>query len=622
MLPSDPHFEPVDTAAWRAVVERDLKGADFARRLVHRTLDGLSIEPLYSDGPEPPPPGAEPFTRGAADGHRVVHGWDCCQVVDHPDVARANGALLEELERGATSVLLRLDERARAGSASGIGLGGVALHSSADLDGVLAGMYLEAAPLHLDAGLSTPEVASWLHDLWESHNVAEPLAHLGFDPLGDLAQYGVGAGLEEAAVLAKSSVRLSGVTSLAVRMPWHAAGASPAQTLGFALASGVAYLRACEAVGLSPEQVTRQLVFHLQVDAEVFQAIASIRALRTAWSEVLRACGAEPTPARVLVTLSERVLTRRDPWVNLLRNTTAVFAGAVGGADHVTSVPFDRLLGQPSADARRIARNTASILLHESHLHRIHDLAGGSWFLETHTAELAEAAWAWLQRVEAAGGMLAALQSGAVGVWTAESADARAVELAKRKRPVVGVSAFANLDEVLPVPESVDVEAAASRVETPLEPEPELRCEPLGVRRDAAPFEALRDSAPSGAVFLANLGSLASHNARSTWITNLLAAGGMRVHGSPGLDGAEAAAEAFTASGCQVAVICGADASYADQAASVTEALRAAGARQVWLAGRPGRLDETLREAGLHEAIYLGRDVLAVLRDIHSALEA
>jgi methylmalonyl-CoA mutase len=187
---------------------------------------------------------------------------------------------------------------------------------------------------------------------------------------------------------------------------------------------------------------------------------------------------------------------------------------------------------------------------------------------------------------------------------------------------VVGVSAFANLDETLPVPSAVDQAAIAARVPAPLQPLAELWSEPLRVRRDAAPYEQLRAEAPEGKVFLANLGPLAEHNARATWVTNLLAAGGVRVESTDGHRDAAAAAEAFRASSCQVAIVCGSDRAYASTGSAVVEALIGAGARQVWLAGRPGGLAAELTKAGLHDAVYLGRDVLAVLRDIHSGLGA
>jgi methylmalonyl-CoA mutase len=284
--------------------------------------------------------------------------------------------------------------------------------------------------------------------------------------------------------------------------------------------------------------------------------------------------------------------TERDPWVNMLRGTVACLAAGVGGADAVTVQPFDSALGLPDAFARRIARNTQAILVEESHLARVIDPAGGSWYVESLTEELARAAWAWFQEIERAGGQAAALSSGLVGERIARTWAVRSEDLAHRREPVTGVSEFPNL-----------AEPAVRR-----EPAPEPPGGGLPRVRSAQAFEALRTRsdqrlAATGArprVFLATLGPVAVHTGRSSFAANLFQAGGIETVPGEG-------AEAFRASGAAVAVLCSSDRLYAEQGEQAVAELRQAGAERVLLAGRPGSV------SGVDEYVFTGCDAVAVL---------
>jgi methylmalonyl-CoA mutase len=283
------------------------------------------------------------------------------------------------------------------------------------------------------------------------------------------------------------------------------------------------------------------------------------------------------------------MMTRRDPWVNMLRTTIATLAAGAGGADSVTVLPFDHALGLPDAFARRIARNTSTILIEESQLARVIDPAGGSWYVERLTDELAHAGWEFFRRIERLGGQAAALRSGHLAQDLADTWQARRTKLAKRREPVTGVSEFPYLAEKPVVRESA--------------PEPPSGGLPR-VRRDEE-FEALRARsdahlAATGSrprVFLAAIGPAAAHTARLTFASNLFQAGGIE----PVADGA------FEDSGATEAVLCSSDALYEEQAETTARTLKAAGARHVFLAGRPGRY------AGVDAYVFAGCDAVAVL---------
>ncbi len=388
-------------------------------------------------------------------------------------------------------------------------------------------------------------------------------------------------------------------------LPYHEAGGSAAEELGLSLATGVAYLRALTEAGLSTEAALGQLEFRYAATADQFLTIAKLRAARRLWARIAEASGAPEAGAQLQHAVTSPVMmTRRDPWVNMLRTTVACMAAGVGGADAVTVLPFDNELGLPDAFARRISRNTSTILLEESHLARVIDPAGGSYYVERLTDELAHAAWEFFQTLEKAGGQAAALRSGLVAERLAATWAARSKKLARRREPITGVSEFPLLSEKPVV----------------REPAP---AGPTGglprVRRDEA-YEALRARsdahlAATGArprIFLAALGPAAAHTARATFASNLFQAGGITpVHDPVSVDPATAA-EAYAASGADgMAVLCSSDALYEEQAAAVSEALRAAGATTVFLAGKPGTA-----EASVDEYVFAGCDAVAVLSSV------
>ncbi|MFI0742896.1 methylmalonyl-CoA mutase small subunit [Streptomyces sp. NPDC021100] len=561
--------------------------------------DGLSTRPLYTaDDPAPDPglPGFPPFVRGGRPEGTAVSGWDVRQLHAEPDPRRANEAVLADLENGVTSLWLTVGP-------TGIPVDGLA----AALDGV----YLDLAPVVLDAGADAEAAGRALLRLYEERGVRPGTVpgNLGIDPLGTLARTG-GEG-PGTALAVRCAREFPGLRALVVdALPYHEAGASAAQELGCALATGVAYLRTLTDAGLDVDAACGQLEFRLSATADQFLTVAALRAARRLWARVAEVCGASPAARaqRQHAVTSPVMMTRRDPWVNMLRTTVACLGAGVGGADAVTVLPFDSALGLPDAFARRIARNTSSILLEESHLARVVDPAGGSWYVERLTDELAHAAWAWFQEIERAGGQEAALRSGMIGERLAATWADRSRRLATRREPVTGVSEFPHLDE-----RPVERPAAPAR--------------PAGglprVRRDEA-FEALRarsdaHAAATGArprVFLAALGPAAAHTARAGFAANLFQAGGIEpVHDPVSVD-ADTAADAFRRSGATVACLCSSDALYAERAEDVARTLKSAGATRVFLAGRPGDRRDDWQRAGVDAFVSAGDDAVALLSSV------
>ncbi|MDT5037765.1 MAG: methylmalonyl-CoA mutase [Micromonosporaceae bacterium] len=569
------------------------------------TYDGIRVGGLYTAATAVPPsgePGSPPYTRGT----RPAGGWGVRARHDDPDPRATNQAILADLDNGVTSLWLVL--------------GGDGLDPGSLAD-VLDGVYPDLADVVLDAGADTAAAAEAYLALLGDRGRAGSAAvggNLGADPLGWLARTGQPADPATAAALAVRCARGAGSPrALTVDATvYHDAGGSDVEELGCAVATGVAYLRALTGAGLDVATAFGQLDFRYAATADQFLTVAKLRAARRLWARVAEVCGAPAAGAqRQHAVTSSAMMTGRDPWANMLRATLACFAAGIGGADAVTVQPFDSRLGRPDAFARRIARNTQSLLIEEANVARVVDPAGGSWYVERLTEDLARQAWDWFTAIERAGGMAAALDRGLVAERLAATWARRSDNIAHRRDRIIGVNEFPNLGEVLPV--RVAAAGGDSAISSPQADRvtPAAR---TGLPRHyyAEAFEALRDRADARdtrpTVFLATLGPAAAHAARAAFAANLFAAGGIatvRPFPAAGVDPAGIAA-AFVASGAVAACLCGADADYADAAGALASALRAAGACRVWLAGRPdtGTVDD-----GVDDYLYEGCDAVAVL---------
>lgn len=605
-LPPAAGFPDPSHDQWQSLVEgvlrksgKEVSGAAAEEALSTTLEDGLTTRPLYTShdtSPDTGFPGFAPFTRGSRAEGTAAAGWDVRQRHALPDPARLNEAVLGDLENGVTSLWLTV------GAPTGIPVSGLAR--------ALDGVYLDLAPVALDAPTEFDSAVRELLRLYEERGVPKAAARgsLGADPLGQAARTGAEPDLTAAVHWAGVCDReYPGLRAMGVdALPYHGAGGSAAEELGLSLATGVAYLRALTGAGMSVEAACAQLEFRYAATADQFLTIAKLRAARRLWARVAEACGAAGAGAqRQHAVTSPVMMTRRDPWVNMLRTTLAALAAGVGGADAVTVLPFDHALGLPDAFARRIARNTSTILMEESHLARVIDPAGGSWYVERLTDELAAAAWSFFQETERAGGLATALRSGLVAERLAATWAARSKDLARRKEPVTGVSEFPQLMERPVEREPVPAGPGAPEGGLPK------------VRRDEA-FEALRARsdahlAATGArpkVFIAALGPASAHTARASFASNLFLAGGIEAVHDPVSVDASTAAGAFAASGATVACLCSSDPLYAEHAEGVASALRSAGAGQVFLAGRPGD------HPGVDSFVFAGCDAIAVLSSV------
>ena len=515
-------------------------------KLTRRTLDDIGLTPLGL-------PAEQQYAAG--DRPTRVGGWDIRALVSGPATV-ANEAALADLDGGVTSLWVHVD-------------------GETDLATVLDGVYLDLAPVVLDAPGRERQVAQAFSALVSDKDVTPHAdTNLGADARG--------SELVEVAQLARE-LGVRGVVVDAVDA--HDLGASDAQELGYALATGVTALRGLVDAGFSVAEAAATLEFRFAATDEQFPTIAKLRAARRLWARVLELSGVEGVTQRQHAVTSRPMLSKYDPYVNMLRGTVAAFAAGVGGADAITVLPFDSPLGRPDRFGRRIARNVSHLLIDESHVAAVTDPAGGAYAVERLTDDLAAAGWAEFKLLETervAGEGLDAFRD-----RVAEIVKRRQQEIAQRKRPITGLSEFPNLAETLP------------------EREPD----PLNdVPRYGASFEALRDEPATTPVFLATLGPIAQHTARATFASNLLAAGGIAVEVAGATTGPDDLVGRYRAAGTP-AVVClaGSDAAYADWGADAAAALRAAGATYVIIAGKPVDYADDSAAIGVDALAFLHR---------------
>ncbi|HEX9834587.1 MAG TPA: methylmalonyl-CoA mutase small subunit [Mycobacterium sp.] len=570
------------------------------------TYEGFPIRPLYTildSQPEAPLPGRWPYVRGSDGLRDVKSGWKVAESFPAPEqvsVADGNGAVLSALTEGVSALILEVGR-------SGVG--------ADELDRLLEGVFLELVPVVLDAGTDFAAAADAVLALvtdFDDERRARLSVDLGADPLTAALSGRAAPSTDEVlAAVAKTIAYDGGVRAITVDGPaFHDLGANASWELAGAVAAGVSYLRLLVDGGVSAPEALRQISFRFAADDDQFMTIAKLRAARQLWARVAEVVeAADAGAATVHAVTSKPMMAQRDPWVNMLRTTVAAFAAGVGGADTVAVHTFDSAIpggwpGIAASFARRMARNTQLLLLEESHIGRVLDPGGGSWFIEDLTRSLAEQAWKHFRAIESRGGFAAAREYLAAQI--AQVSEKRSDDIAHRRTALTGVNEYPNLTEI-PLPQSDPTS---------------------GVQRYAAGFEALRDRSDAylekhgsrPTALLLPLGPLAEHNIRTTFAANLLASGGVEAVNPGPVDAARVAQAVSDAGGAVAAVICGTDTRYAAEATDVVEAARAAGVSQVYLAGP----EKAVSDAASKPDEYLTAkiDVIAAMANLLTRLGA
>lgn len=665
-------FAPATYAEWRDAAVEALKGADFDKTLFTKLVDGITLNPIYNAEDVKTAidePGQFPYRRGTRPLGYRSKPWDIAQGIQACSPEGFNKKALEELSKGGTAVNITLNCKK-----------GVKLSNLADWNTALKGIDLAATPVYVSLGSCGLATLSMLAEAARNNGYGSKTLKGGvlFDPLGKLVMKGsicggmgfCGAKKQMASMMkwALANTTDDFATIGVSGLPYHNAGASAFDEVAAMIATAVTYLRAMEAAGFSVDQVAPRIRFTVGVGSNLFLEIAKIRALRMLWAQIVVACGGSEESAKIKLhaATSSWTISKVDPWVNMLRGTAQAFSAVIGGVDSLDVTPFDAGVRRPDEFARRIARNVQLILQGECNLDKVVDPAGGSYYIETLTDEVARESWKRFQKIESEGGMVSALKTGSVQKDINATAAKRFEFADQRRQTYVGVNRYVNLEEkpletgacpakgadagapkcchadaaeVALQGDSVeDVTAVLGSATTcgiqkalagiyacPVG----ITVEPLPVRHATERFERLLDKAvayqaKTGSrpkVFLATMGPLRQYKARADFSQDFLRAGGFDTMYPAGFKTVQEAADAAVKSGLGACVICSTDDTYGDIVPEFCAAVKAAKPDMtIMLAGYPKEQVPAFEAAGVDMFIHVRANCHDVLDTLQNKL--
>lgn len=653
-------FPPLEDAAWRAAVDADLKGADFDKKLVWQTWEGLRVQPYYRAGDTDSlgylesAPGQSPWHRGRSP---QGNSWTILQEILQRDPAEANRAARQALDSGAEGICFVSEPTAA-------GVRGVNLQSLEQMRALIRDLPLYRSGFHFRAGANAlPVLANFLAALQAAK--ADPRDIQGsvdYDPLGVLAVDGEIPGSREeiffelSNVLEAAEQRMPGFKVLSIQaVPWLEAGGSAVQEVAFALAALTEYLTALKAHGLQPARSLPRMQVTFAIGSTYYMEIAKLRAARLLFSRVIESFLGEGQAAPHLCLVARTADYNKaiyDPHTNLLRATTEAMASAIGGADAILVSPFDKTFRAPDDRSLRLSRNIQLLLKHEAYLDKVTDPAAGSYLFESLTDSLAGAAWALFQKVEEMGGFLSAASNGFLKEELGRVSAARAQAIASRRQILVGVNQYPNLTEkVLPQVECASLVSEYEGIQRPFKLAPdtildslvtafaegsvltdarealsqrELQlAQPIALHRAAEPFEGIRlrtehyelRTGGSPTVFLFKLGDIAMRQARAGFVTNFFGCAGFTVKDNLGFGTVDDAVAAAVAAKSDIVVLCSSDDEYLAIAQEACPKLRAVIPNaKIIVAGFPKEAMEQLKAFGVDDFVHVrtvAQDALA-----------
>lgn len=607
---------------WKAEAVATLKGADFEKRLTTSTYEDITLQPFYTkdsaDSLSDPKtfPGFCNFLRGTHAAGYIDNPWEIAQLVCSSSSAEANLRIKEELDKGATAINLRLRQ------------GEVDLSDAAEAKELFKDIDFSETSLNINCGASALKALKTLNEAKSCFGNAKGC--VGADPIGTLAaDGGLCSTLEElykemALAVDYASNRAPGLRTVLVDGNVYANGGADAVTeLACCMSTAAAYIEAMTQNGVDVDRAAMSIRFSFSLGANFFMEIAKLRAARIIFAQIVQAFGGsqESQQIEVIAKTSSFTKTVYDPYVNVLRTTAEAFAGVIGGINAMEVSPLDEPHGDSVELSRRIARNIQIMLQNEFNLMQPADPAGGSWYVESLTAQLAQTAWSAFQSIEQDGGIVSQLSSGVIQEKIEGVLKKRFQKLATRSDRAVGSNVYANLLEKRLERDAVsDRKPQCSYV---------VSVKPILPRRWTEQFEQLRGATEQYTkktgktikVFPANMGPLTQHKARADFSSGFFEVAGFEMLHNDGFDTPKQAADAALSSNADVTVICSTDETYPDIVAPLASAIKAACSDMVVvLAGAPApELKQSYLDAGVDEFIHVRANCYEILKKIQSA---
>jgi len=697
-------FQPHSYEQWCDTVEKQLKGAPFGK-LVKKTIEGIDISPMYFPKDlDPLPqknalPGFSPYVRGVSPTGVICRSWLVAQELVYPDPFVTNETLKNDLKRGQTAINIPLDWASKNSldpdqkSVVGVGTGGLSVTTYNDWQMALKDIPIDQIPIFIQGGDSGIAITAMLMAYAKlcAYQLSNISGWIGIDPLGMLAQTGalttsLNVIYDEMAELTRwARTNTPQLKTISVSgLSYHNSGGTAVCETAFMIATAVEYIKALLSRGLPIDDICQSMIFQFAIGSDFFMEIARLRAARLVWEKIVNAFGGNEKSQKMLThaRTSSYNKTKTDPYVNMLRVTTEAFSAISGGCDSLHVEPFDALLGLPTAFSRRIARNVQIVLRDESHFKHPVDPAGGSWYVEHLTAQLAQKIWKKFQNIEKDGGMLTSLEKEQVQTHLKAKADERLKNISSRKTVFVGTNKYPNLTEQTPKVNVPDMKAVAksraikvgqfkqkrntddliaslenfqtkrkqkesgwfefaiqtaaqgaSLAEMTLamrdKSESSLQIKPLHLHRLAEPYEKLRYRTQEYArktgktpdVFLANMGSIPQHKARADFSTSFMQLAAFNILENKGFQNIDAAVSAFKDSNAQIVVICSTDDTYPDIVPELTRQIKVFSPDSIVIvAGYPKNHIEAFKKAGVNDFIHLKSNALAFLENLQKQM--
>jgi methylmalonyl-CoA mutase len=627
---------------WKEAAIAALKGAPFDKKMYTKTYEGITLQPIYTladvenNAQAQTMPGAGEFVRGTKAGGYITNPWLIAQGIDVADPAEFNKLAKFELEKGATAVTAVLDKATKQGvaydaAAEGRGL---SIQDAADVKAAFEGI---DAPLQIAAGAS----ALPLLNLFKEAGI-QPTGVVGADPVGALLADGsLPCSIEELLDEMAETVKTAPAGLKVINIDgtvYGNGGASAVQETAYAIATAAYYIKALAERGIAVDAAAQNIRFSFAIGSNFFMEISRLRAAKAVWAQVVKELGGNEESQKIDIFARTSTFTKTvyDPYVNLLRTTTETFSAVVGGVDALQVAPFDETIGEADTQSLRYARNQQLLFKEEFNMTATVDPAGGSYYVETLTAQVIEAVKALYDQV-AAEGIVEAVKAGKVQAAVEEVLQERFKNLQVRKDVAVGNNMYANtIEEPLVKDAAAEKAAKEARAQAAagktaladarkaLNKGEAVTATAIAAHRWVEQFEALRKATEKAAaegkkvnVFLTNYGPIPKHKARADFSRGFFEVANFNVIGNDGFPTAEEAAKAAIESGADVAVICGTDDVYPEIVPVIAKAIKAAKPSvKVMVAGAPGENKEAFDAAGVDGYVHVGANCYQILKAI------
>ena len=609
-------FPPVNKQEWENVINEDLKGADYEKKLIWKTLEGFNVNPYYRAEDIQDlnflkvNPGEAPYLRGNKKNH---NDWDIRQDINYNNPDISNKIALDAIQKGATSIGFKVKD----------------IVTSDDMNILLKGIDCTKVKINFISSRSYPKTLELFISYLNSQKIDSRKIYgsLNFDPLsylllnGDYYTTFENNMAEAEYILNLCNKELPNFKIITVNGNlFHNAGSTIVQELAFTLASAHEYIYNLMQEGEKIDQISKKLIFSFAVGSNYFLEIAKIRAARLLWAKIVEQYKPESEEAMKIFVHNTTSLWNKtvyDPNVNMLRTTTEAMSAAIGGADSITVTPYDECYKESDDFSERIARNQQIILKEESYLDKIVDPSAGSYYIENLTDSIAYHAWELFKKVEEMGGFNKAVKSGFVQDEIEKIALMRQMEFANRKTIILGTNQYPNLNEN--VIEKIQQEEN-EEVKKP------AKYKILNIHRGAEPFEELRlateifvnEGNKKPSVFLFSYGNLSMRKARAMFATNFFGCAGYEIIDNAGFNSIESGIEAAIESKAEIIVICSSDDEYIEIVPPIAKKLKATKQNlHITLAGYPKEQIEEYKKAGVDEFIHVKSNIIETLKKYH-----